>query len=110
MTPEMVGLGVFGLGLVLGLRGSVRLSRRLRNVWPGQAWQGRLLLGAFVITAWVVVAFALYVVVASIARLAGFGLPTFVGFVLAAAVLFIPVFLDIVVDRIAKSPVSRGTP
>ena len=105
MTPETaIALLVFGLGLVLGVRGSVRLSVRLRRIWPEQDWQERLLLAAFVVTAWVIVVFALYVVAASIARLAGFVPPPFIGLVLAAAVLFIPAFLDMVVDRIAKSP------
>lgn len=101
----MVALGVFLIGLALGLRGSIRLTSRLRSAWPVMDWRERLLLTAIVVVVWTVTAFALYIGFMSLRRALGYApldWAPIVGAIFAGAVLYIPAFLDLVVDRVAR--------
>ena len=95
------------VALILGLRGSVRLSRRYASVSAVLDGRERTVLGSIAVTAWIITLAAGYFVVVSARALLGFErLPwtPFVSILIAAIVLFIPVGLDYVVERVARVP------
>lgn len=95
---------------LLGLRGSIRLTRRYRAVTGHLLPRERLILGSLAIVAWVITIAAGWFDGLSILRLDGAELPRwtpFVSVVVASVVLFIPVGLDYVVNRVARVPWDR---
>jgi len=97
------------IAFILGLRGSIRLTSRYLDVKTLLVCRERLLLGSIVVVAWVITVAAGYFDAVSTVRLLGITLPSgtpFVSILLASIVLFIPVGLDYVVDRVARVPWS----
>jgi hypothetical protein len=100
-----VALGA--VAFFLGLRGSIRLTRRYFDVRTKLVGRERLLLGSICVVAWIITVAAGYFDAASTLRVLGYTLPVgtpFVSIVIASLVLFIPVGLDYVVNRIARVP------
>lgn len=96
---------LFGIAAVLGLRGSVRLTRRFLAVSAELHASEQLLLGVLLFISWSITLAAGYFGILSLRRLAGFdALPGLVpvSALIATAILYIPVILDIVVERIAR--------
>ena len=94
---------------VLGLRGSIRLTRRYRAVKTRLDNRDRLILLVIVWVAWLVTFSALYFGGLSIRRVLGFEtIPQLnpVSALIAIAIFLIPVLLDAVVDRVARVPWS----
>lgn len=92
--------------VIVGLRGSIRLTIRFRRTSPQLVALERLLLGTLVAVAWLITTVGAWLVYASsrrimgLAPLPGGALITLVG---AEAILFIPGALDLVVTWIARS-------
>lgn len=105
-TASYIGIGILLIGLVFGLRGSRRLTRRYRAARPLVSGQDALLLVGIVTVAWGIVIFAVYIGILSVRRLLGFEPldwtpPLTAAF--ATIALFIPTFLDAVVSRVART-------
>lgn len=101
------------VAFALGLRGSVRLTRRYRAVRPLLAKHEREILLAFVVVAWLITSGAGYFGYLSARRLLGFGpldWTPIVSVLLASAVLLIPAFLDHIVSRVARVPWDGDKP
>lgn len=95
------------IAFVLGLRGSVRLSRRYRAVSPLLLQHEREILLAFVVVAWLVTVAAGFFGLIAARRLVGFApldWAPVAQVLLASAVLLIPAFLDHIVSRVARVP------
>lgn len=107
MTNERWFLIVTIIGFVLGLRGSIRLSRRYHDVAPELIRRERLLLASIVGVAWIITFAAAWFAFFSARRLLGFAAIdwTPVGsLVIATFVLYIPAGLDYVVGLVARVP------
>ena len=107
MIDAWVYAVLFGIAAIFGLRGSVRLTRRYRDVRSRLDSREALILLAIVIVSWVITITAFYFGGLSVRRLLGFeSIPELVPIsaLLAIGVLFIPTFLDAVVDRVARVP------
>lgn len=98
----------FGVvALVLGIRGSVRLTTRYRDVAAVLVPRERLLLLALVVVAWTITIAAAYFMWLGVRRLAGeppFEWSPLTSTLVASVILFIPAFLDYVVERVARVP------
>lgn len=95
------------IAFVLGLRGSVRLSRRYHDVSALLVPRERLILGSFVAVAWVITLAGGWFVATSARRLLGFeplDWTPLASLLVASVVLFIPAGLDFIVDRVARVP------
>lgn len=104
---EIVYVLMFVIASVLGLRGSVRVTRRFRAASANNAMTApeRLLLGVLVVVCWTITAAALYLGFLSVRRLLGFealGFLAPVSFVVALGVLLLPAAIDAVITKIAK--------
>lgn len=107
MNAERSFLIVTLIGAILGLRGSLRLTRRYVDVSPVLIRRERLLLGAIVGVAWVITFAAGWFAFFSARRLLGFAAIdwTPVGsLIIATIVLYIPAVLDYVVGLVARVP------
>lgn len=101
-----VALGVFIIALVSGTEGSVRLTMRYLSIRPvvdrTDAW---IVLG-MALVAWALVLFMLYIGILSLRRIAGLApldWTPVVTNVFATGLLFIPKFLSVVVERVARA-------
>lgn len=95
------------VAFALGLRGSIRLSRRYRDVSGELVQRERLILGSFVVVAWVITFAAGYFDLLSGRRILGFApfeWTPVASIVIASIILFIPAGLDYVVGRVARVP------
>lgn len=102
-------LVIFSVAFLLGLRGSWRLTRRYRDVRDQLIDRERLILLSIVVVSWVITVAAGYFGVLSVRTIAGFErIPQLVpvSVLISSGVLFIPAFLDAVVDRVARVPWS----
>lgn len=91
----------------LGLRGSVRLTRRYIDVSSALVARERLILVSFVVVAWIITGAAGYFDLLSARRILGFQpfeWTPFTSIVIASVILFIPAGLDYVVTRVARVP------
>lgn len=106
----MTGQDLFTFGvlvaLVLGIRSSLRLTRRYVAARVMLAGRERAVLRAFVIVAWSITAAAAYFALVALRRIIGADpiawSPT-TSAVVASLILFLPVFLDVTVDRVATA-------
>lgn len=106
-TEPWVYVVLFAVVVILGVRGSVRLTRRFVAVHDRLDDRETWVLGSYVIVAWAITAAAIYFGGLSVRRLLGYepiDSLQFVSAVVAAVVLLIPAFLDYVVDRVARVP------
>ena len=107
MTDGWVFVVPFIVAAVLGLRGSIRLTLRFRDVRTRLDAHEALILFAIVVVAWVVTVAAFYFGGLAVRRLLGFDtIPELVpvSALISIVVLFIPTLLDAVVDRVARVP------
>lgn len=107
MTNAHLFVVVVAIAFVLGLRGSVRLTRRYADVSALLVRRERAILGSFVIVAWLITGAAGFFGALSARRLLGYEAidwTPFASVIVASVILFIPVFLDYVVDRVARVP------
>lgn len=107
MNEASVFVAVGAFAFLFGLRASVRLTRRYRDVSPLLISRERLILGSFVVVAWSITFAAGFFDGLSARRLLGFDpiqWTPFVSILVASAILFIPVGLDMVVSRVARVP------
>ena len=91
----------------LGLRGSVRLTRRYLDVTVALIPRERLILASFVVVAWLITGAAGYFDLLSARRILGyapFDWTPIASIVIASVILFIPAGLDYVVSRVARVP------
>ncbi len=104
-TYLFIVLGV--AAFVLGLRGSIRLTRRYRDVTGELIPRERAILGAFVVVAWLITGAAGYFDLLSGRRILGyaaFDWTPIASIIIASLILFIPAGLDYVVGRVARVP------
>lgn len=95
------------IAFVLGLRGSVRLTKRYHDVTLLLVARERLILGSFVGVSWIITLAGGWFVFTSARRLLGFPAldwTPLVSLLIASIVLFIPAALDYLVDRVARVP------
>lgn len=95
------------IAFILGLRGSVRLTKRYASVSPLLDGRERTILGSIAVTAWIITLAAGYFAAMSARRLMGFDPVEWApvaGILIASVVLFIPAGLDHVVERVARVP------
>lgn len=107
MSEAWVFVLLGAIAVILGIRGSVRLTHRYLDAARILIPRERLLLGALVVVCWLITIVGAYFVVISARRIAGFDAlewSPFASIVLASAVLFIPAALDFVIERIARLP------
>lgn len=99
------------IAFILGVRGSVRLTRRYHDVTPELVEGERLILAAFVVVSWLITLVAGYLIAVTARRLLGFQpleWTPLVTLLLASLVLLIPAGLDLVVARVARVPWRNG--
>ena len=98
---------VFAIFAILGVRGSIRLARRYRDVRGQLIQRERLLLLSIVVVAWAIAGAALYFGFLAVRVVLGFErIPQLapVSALIATAILLIPAFLDWVVEHVARVP------
>jgi len=96
-----------GVAFFLGLRGSVRLTRRYIDVDEHLVPRERLILLSFVVVAWLITGAAGYFDLLSARRVLGyapFEWTPILSIVIASLILFIPAGLDWVIGRVARVP------
>lgn len=104
-TEAFLVLGI--VALPLGLRGSIRLTRRYRDVRGQLDSRERLILLTFVVLAWAALAIGIYLVVLAGRRvldMAPLEWTPVVTLVIAAGILYLPAVLDFVIERVARVP------
>lgn len=107
MTDAAFYAILLGITTVLGLRGSIRLTRRYLGVRGELVDRERWILLAFVIVSWAVTVAAMWFGWLTVRRLLGFApVPetAAIGALIATVVMLIPAFLDWVVERVARVP------
>lgn len=107
MNDAWVFIILGACAFLLGLRGSVRLTGRYKDVQSELIPRERLLLASLVGVSWLITLAGGYFLALSIRRSLGyppFEWTPFTSILVASAVLFIPAGLDYVVSRIARVP------
>ena len=107
MIEPWIYVVLFGIAAIFGLRGSVRLTQRYRDVRNQLDRREALILMAIVAVSWVITLAAVFYGVIAVRRLLGYDYITElvpVSAFLSIGILFIPTFLDAVVDRVARVP------
>lgn len=107
MTLTAAFLFAVALAALLGLRASLRLTRRYTAVRDRLVGRERSVLRAFVVVSWTITLAALFFGGTALRRIFGFDPLDWappISVAIATAVLFVPVFLDATVERIARSP------
>ena len=100
-------LAVTAIAFILGLRGSIRLHRRYRDVAEQLIPRERLLLASIVGVSFTITVAAGYFALVSARRLLGYEAiewTPIVSLIVATAILFIPAALDYVVGLVARVP------
>lgn len=107
MIQPWVFAVLFCIAAILGLRGSIRLTQRYIDVVDKLQEREALILIAIVITSWIITGAAGWFGTVNVVRLLGLdfgGEVVVLSAVIATLVLFIPAFLDAMVDRVARVP------
>lgn len=98
---------LFGIASILGLRGSIRVTRRYVAVRDSLMLRESSILLLLVFICWVITGAALWFGILNVRRLLGFEpLPELIPIsaLIATVILFVPTLVDVVVDRVARVP------